>query len=183
MKEKQKKRILDISMSLDGYLATKEDDISWLSIVNKEGEDYGYEKFIAGIDTYIVGKTTYDVVVKLCDGKFPQGAMFDSYVITRQTLPSENGVTFYNGDLEELINKLKQGKGKNIYCDGGAQIVKMLMSKELIDEYIISIMPIILGDGKRLFIGEIPGKALELLSCKNYESGLIQVHYSKKRKA
>ena len=53
---------------------------------------------------------------------------------------SENGVTFYNGDLEDLISDLKGQEGKNIYCDGGGQIVKLLMEKNLIDEYIISVI-------------------------------------------
>lgn len=173
----ERKLILYISMSLDGYLATKDDDLSWLSVVEKEGEDYGYADFNETVDTYIVGKKTYDVVLNLTGGIFPQAVQHKCYVITRQDLESKDGVTFYNGDIEELITKLKQEEGKNIYCDGGAQIVKLLMEKNLIDEYIISVIPIILGDGKRLFMGETPMEKLQLVSSQNYESGLVQLHY------
>ena len=168
-------------MSLDGFIATKDDDLSWLSIVEKKGEDYGYAAFNETVDTYIVGKKTYDTILKLTDGVFPQADQHDCYVITRQTIEDKSGVTFYNGDLGELVQKLKAKEGKNIYCDGGAQIVKLLMSLDLIDEYIISIIPIILGDGKRLFIGDVDKQNLKLIDSSSFDSGLVQVHYARQR--
>ena len=59
-------------MSVDGFIATKDDDLSWRSMVEKEGEDYGYEKFNKYVDTYIVGRKMYDVVLKLTGGVFSQ---------------------------------------------------------------------------------------------------------------
>lgn len=174
-----RKVILYISMSLDGFIATKDDDLSWLSVVEKEGEDYGYENFNKTVDTYIVGRLTYDTVLKLTGGAFPPANQHKCYVITRQARSSENGVTFYNGPIEDLIGRLKNEEGKNIYCDGGGEIVKLLMQKDLIDEYIISIIPVILGDGKRLFLGDTPGIKLKALSSKKYDTGLIQLHYKK----
>lgn len=176
----EKKLILYISMSLDGYLATHDDDISWLSIVEREGVDYGYSEFVKTVDTYIVGSKTYETVLKLTGGTFPAAETLRCYVITRQARKEENGIVFYNGGLAELIAELKKEGGKNIFCDGGAMLVKMLMEQNLIDEYIISIIPIILGDGKRLFKGGIPGIGIEAVSSKQFESGLIQVHYKRK---
>lgn len=175
-----RKLILYISMSLDGYIATKNDDISWLSLVEKEGEDYGYESFNETVDTYMVGRTTYDTVLKLTGGTFPPTLQHKCYVITRQNRPSENGVVFYSGDIQELITRMKKEKGKHIYCDGGSEIVRLLMVKNLIDEYIISVIPIILGDGKRLFSGVTPRIDLVNLASKNYDSGLVQLRYAKK---
>ena len=148
----KRKLILYISMSLDGFIATEDDDLSWLSIVEKDGQDYGYKSFIESVDTYIVGRITYDNILKLTGGVFPQAKDYKCYIITRQERKSENGVTFYNGKIEDLIGELKNEDGKNIYCDGGGEIVKLLMEKNLIDEYIVSIIPVILGNGKRLFI-------------------------------
>ena len=173
----KRKLVLYISMSLDGFLATKDDDLSFLSIVAKEGEDYGYVAFNNSVDTYIVGRKTYDTVLKLTGGTFPPSAQHDCYVITREDRGSENGVTFYNGDIEELVNRLKTENGKDIYCDGGGQIVKLLMEKNLIDEYRISVIPTVLGDGKRLFIGGTPPVNLTALPSKQYESGLVHLHY------
>ena len=176
-----KKVILYISMSIDGYLATKADDLSWLSIVEKKGEDYGYTAFNEEVDTYIVGKKTYDIILQLTGGVFPQAEKFKCYVLTRTEKTSENGVTFYTGDVSKLIHKLKQEGGKHIYCDGGAEIVKMFMEKDLIDEYIISVIPILLGDGKRLFKGGISSLKVKALPSKYFESGLVQLHYERER--
>lgn len=176
---KERKLILYISMSLDGFIATKDDDLSWLSMVEKKGEDYGYGPFNEQVDTYLVGRKTYEVVLKLTGGDFPQAQQHKCYVITRQPLQNKEGITFYNGDIEGLILGLKKEEGKHIYCDGGAEIVKLLMEKNLIDEYIISVIPTILGEGKRLFKGEIPGIQLKALPSKQFESGLVQLHYIK----
>ncbi len=169
--------ILYISMSLDGYLATKDDDLSWLSKVEKEGFDYGYGAMNERVDTYIVGRRTYDVVLGLTGGDFPQAKMYDCYVVTRQERESGNGVTFYNGSLKDLITRLKGEEGKDIYCDGGAQVVKALMELDLIDEYIISVIPIALGDGIRLFQGGTPTIDLELVKSESFETGLVQLTY------
>ena len=175
-----RKLVLYISMSLDGFLAKENDDLSWLSIVEKEGEDYGYGKMMERCDAYIVGRRTYDVVLGLTGGEFPQSKMFECYVITRQEIESKSGVKFYNGDLEALVQKLKSKPGKDIYCDGGGQIVKMLMEKNLIDEYIVSVIPTVIGSGKRLFKGGINGLNIDLIESKQFESGLAQLRYKKK---
>ncbi|MGB0777948.1 MAG: dihydrofolate reductase family protein [Flavobacteriaceae bacterium] len=175
-----RKVILYISMSLDGYLSKENDDLSWLSTVEKPGEDYGYAQFNKEIDTYIVGKKTYDVILSLTGGTFPQAAVHDCYVITRQKLNSENGVTFFNGSVNDLIQDLKSKPGKNIYCDGGATLVRMLLEDRLIDEFRISIIPILLGNGKRLFQPGFPEENLELISSKSYDTGLITLTYKPK---
>jgi dihydrofolate reductase len=172
-----RKVLLYICMSLDGFIATKDDGLDWLSVVEKEGEDYGYHKTHDNTDTYIVGRKTYDTVLKLTGGDFPPSKQYKCYVITRQNKADEDGITFYNGDVQALIAQLKNEEGKNIYCDGGAQIVKILMDKNLIDEYIISIIPIILGDGKRLFAGETPMINLKAVSSQQYDTGLVQLRY------
>lgn len=175
-----RKVILFISMSLDGFIATKNDDISWLSMVEKEGEDYGYADLQNKVDTYIVGNTTYQTVLKLTNGAFPQAEMYNCYVITRQEIKNKEGITFYNGDIETLIHQLKSKEGKDIYCDGGGQIVKLLQEKDLIDEYVISIMPILLGDGKRLFLGGNKNRIkLKLEETKSYDTGLVKVKYKR----
>lgn len=174
-----RKLFLYISMSLDGFLATKDDNLDWLSMVEREGEDYGYTEITGSADTYIVGRATYEVVLKLTGGTFPPAERFKCYVITRQDREPENGVTFYKGPIEDLVQKLKAEPGKNIYCDGGGMIVKLLMEQNLIDEYIISVIPTLLGDGKRLFHGGTPGIKLKALSSHSYDSGLVQLRYER----
>ncbi|MCL1668296.1 dihydrofolate reductase family protein [Elizabethkingia ursingii] len=170
-----RKLILYISYSLDGYIAQSGDDLSFLEKVQREGEDYGYNDFTATVDTVIMGRRTYDWILN-------QGVDFphqdkESYIITRTERPSENGVNFYNGNLRDLIVKLKSENGKNIFCDGGAEIVNELLKEKLFDELIISVIPVLLGNGIRLFKEGIPAQDLALVSSKSFESGLMQLHY------
>ncbi|WPR71216.1 dihydrofolate reductase family protein [Flavobacterium sp. NG2] len=170
-----RKLILYIACSLDGYIAKPNDDLSFLNSVQKEGEDYGYSSFISTIDTVIIGRKTYDWVIN--QGiEFPH-ADKESYIITRTTKEKEGNLTFYNGNLPDLVKKLKSKNGKNIFCDGGAEIVHELLKEKLLDEIIISIIPILVGDGIRLFKSDRPEQELTLLSSKNYDSGLVQLHY------
>ena len=174
-----RKVVLYISMSLDGFIATKDDDLSWLSLVQKEGLDYGYADMMKRSDTYLVGRKTYQIVLDLCQGKFPQAEQLNCIVLTRQQRAAENGVDFYSGSIEELVENLKAKPGKDIYCDGGSEIVKLLMDKNLIDEYIISVIPTILGDGIRLFAGGIDSIKLKLLKSESFETGLVQLQYER----
>jgi dihydrofolate reductase len=171
--------VVYIAMSIDGFIATKDDDISWLSMVDREGEDYGYVSFSKTVKSYIVGRKSYDKVVSMVN-EFPPAKQFECYVISRTRSGKENGVTFYNGDISTLVTELKKNsEGKNIYCDGGGEIVKLLMDRQLIDEYIISIIPTVLGDGKRLFLGETLSQTLRLTDVTKYESGLVQLRYER----
>lgn len=176
---RNRKLSLFISMSLDGFLATTNDDLSWLSIVEREGEDYGYGDFTKDVDTYIVGRKTYDKVVSMI-GEFPQASQYKCYVLTRQNMSDKDGITFYNGSIDELITTLKNQEGGTIYCDGGGEVVKELMKRNYIDEYIVSVIPVILGDGKRLFQGGVAPIDIDYIGSKAYDSGLVQLHYKRK---
>lgn len=167
--------ILYIAMSLDGYIAQPNDDLSFLSTVAKEGEDYGYTDFISSVDTVIVGRKTYEWVMNQV-GEFPH-ADKNAYVITRTARPAIGKTVFYTSDLTELVNKLKAENGKNIYCDGGAEVVNELLKKDLLDEIIISVIPILVGNGTRLFKDSRPEQKLKLVNVKTFDTGLTQLHY------
>lgn len=170
-----RKLILYISSSLDGYIAKPNDDLSFLTPMMIEGEDYGYADFTSHIDTVILGRKTYDWVVNEV-GFFPHKDK-ESYVITSQSKPKDGLTTFYNGDLKVLIKDLKAKPGKNIYCDGGAGLVNALLKENLIDEIILSVIPVVLGGGVKLFQEGIPEQQLELVESKSFSTGLVQIHY------
>ncbi|MFA7627755.1 MAG: dihydrofolate reductase family protein, partial [Candidatus Kapaibacterium sp.] len=90
-------------------------------------------------------------------------------------------IVFYTGELTELIKNLKSVQGKNIYCDGGAEIINELLKLDLIDELIISVIPILLGSGTRLFKNNRPEQLLEFVEVKSFDKGLVQIHYKRKR--
>ncbi len=175
-----RKVILYIATSLDGYIAKPDDDLSFLSIVEQEGQDYGYADFVKNVDAVIVGRKTYDKVISM-GFDFPH-ANKDAYVITRTSRPNIGSVKFYAGDLKLLVDKLKSEKGKNIFCDGGAEIVNELLKFDLIDEYIISILPILVGKGTKLFKDGRPEQQVELVSVRSFDKGLTQLHYKRTEK-
>lgn len=176
-----RKLSLFIATSLDGYIAKPNDDLSFLNIVEKEGEDYGYAKFTAGIDTIIIGRKTYDYVLKQVGPSHYDNGTRDVYVMTRTQRPSTGRTIFYTGSLAELVQQLKAQDGKDIYCDGGAEVIHELLQHDLVDECIISVVPVLVGDGIRLFKDGRPEQQLELVSATPFDTGLIQLHYKRKR--
>lgn len=174
-----RKTILYIACSLDGYIAKPNDDLSFLELVQEEGQDYGYSEFVKMVDTVVLGKRTYDWVMKQVS-EFPH-ADKETYVITRTVLPAVGKTNFYNGDLTELIQKLKSKAGKTIFVDGGAEVVSRFLKHKLIDEFIISVVPVLLGEGTRLFKDGNPEQELELMSARSFAKGLVQLHYRTKK--
>lgn len=171
-----RKVISYVATSLDGYIAKLEGDISFLSIVEKEGQDYGYGDFIRTIDTIIVGRKTYDKILSM-GFKYPNDK--NVYVITRNERPDHEGLSFYSGSLKKLVSELKNKQGKKIFCDGGSEVINQLLMDNLIDEFTISVVPLILGDGIPLFKSKIPEINLKLVDCQKFDTGLVQLHYVK----
>src|SRR6476659_3288686 len=102
-----RKLSLFIATSLDGYIAKPNDDLSFLKSVEKEGEDYGYAEFTATIDTIILGRKTYDYVLKEIGSSHYDNGQRDVYVITRTERPRVGRTSFYTGNLAELVHRLK----------------------------------------------------------------------------
>jgi dihydrofolate reductase len=170
-----RKVILYIATSLDGYIAKPNDDLGFLATVQHNGQDYGYTDFISSIDTVIMGRKTFDWVMSQVQ-EFPH-AEKETYVITRSPGPNIGNIKFYTGNLKELVLKLKKRKGNNIFVDGGAEIVNSLLQDNLIDEFYISIIPILVGCGIRLFQDGRPEQQMKLIDSKQFDSGLVQLHY------
>ena len=173
----RRRLVLYIATSLDGFIAREDDDIGWLSVVGSPDEDYGYSDFIKTVDTVIMGRRTYDKVLHLTDD-FPHKDR-KCYVLSRNREGAEDYITFYKGPIEELVEAIRTEEGKDIFCDGGADVVNQLLAAELIDRFIISVVPIILGGGIRLFGGEDPGCDLKLVRNTTFSSGLVQLWYDK----
>jgi dihydrofolate reductase len=176
-----RKLILYISSSLDGYIAKPGNDLSFLDAVQKEGEDYGYTAFTSQVDTVIMGRKTFDWVFKAINNvPHPEK---ETYIITRTAREPIGSTQFYTGDVAELVRELKarpQREGESgsvIYCDGGAQLANTLYREGLMDEIIVSVIPVLLGGGVRLFEEGIPERQLELIGSTAYETGLVQVRY------
>lgn len=170
------KVIVYIAVSLDGFIAKKDGDISWLASVDPAQEDYGYAPFMESVETIIMGRKTYEKVLSLVD-KFPHQDK-QCYVLSRNVEHGKDPhVTFYQGDINVLVNKIKSTTSRNIYIDGGAEVIHALRQGSLIDEYILFIAPILLGSGISLF-KEIQGEEkLMFVGSQPYPSGYVRLHY------
>lgn len=167
--------ILYIAMSLDGYIAKDDDNLNFLSVVESPGEDYGYEAFRQTIDTVIWGRKTYDKVLSF-GMEFPHKDK-KCYVLSRTKTGKDENVEFYNGDVRDLLAMLRQQDGKHIYCDGGGEVVFELLRHALIDKMIVSVIPHLVGRGRRLFIDGRPEQRLRLTRSITFPTGLVQLWY------
>ena len=175
----ERKVILYISQSLDGFIADNTGRVDWIIGNNKEYiSDYGYEIFIKNIDTVILGANTYKQIKnELSPDKWVYEDL-QSYVFTNEKSKNTENIKFVNMNIEELIERLKQEKGKNIWICGGANLVNQCLKNDLIDEYQITTFPVILGNGTRLF--EKNGKKIKLeLKEITEENGLVIGRYTK----
>lgn len=147
-----RKTILFIATSLDGYIADEEGNIDWLMPqVDIEEDDDTYEKFYEKVDTVIMGRTTYDQVTQeLSPNEYPYEDAI-SYIITSKNESNLKNRIFTNTPVEILVSELVKQDGKDIWIVGGNSIVQPLVENNLIDEYIITTIPIILGEGIQLF--------------------------------
>jgi len=147
-----RKVILYISMSLDGYIADIDGSVSWLDEINTGyNGDYGYSKFIKGVDTILMGYNTYHQIVnELSLDKWVYEGI-DTYVFTHRNIENKKDIHFVSEGVKDIVNKLKISKGKNIWVCGGADLIRQMMQIDLIDEFNITIMPLMLGEGIKLF--------------------------------
>lgn len=171
------KVVVYIAASIDGYIAADNDDLSFLASVEKEGEDYGYADFVSTIDTVIMGRKTYDKVLGF-GIPYPHSNRL-TYVITKTQQNNKEDIIFYGGSLSELITELKSKAGKNVFVDGGAQIVNEFLKLDLVDEIIISYVPVVLGSGTKLFQSQGTSSKWKTKSTKQFETGLVQIHWVK----
>ncbi len=175
-----KRTVLYIAMSLDGYIADANGGVDWIAGEDDNAEDMGsYHKFIKTVDTVVMGYNTYDQIIsELSPDEWPYKNL-NTYVVTNKTPKPKNKITFTNQDLEALIAELKEGKGKDIWICGGSNLVNQLVSLDLIDRYVITIIPQILGDGIPLFENGLPHQELKLASSTSH-NGMVEVTYYKK---
>jgi dihydrofolate reductase len=168
----KRKVVLFIASSLDGYIAGKDDDISWLF----DDNDYGYRGFLASVDTVLMGRRTYDLALQM--GPFPY-ADKDCYVFSRSLMGGDENVEFVDRPVKEFVETLREREGKDIWLMGGSELIFHFMKAGIVDEFVISVHPRILGDGIPLFMPGISSLALRLVGSESFSSGLVQMHLVK----
>lgn len=144
--------IVFIATSLDGYIADKNNEVDWLhAIPNPDNLDMGYVKHIESIDALVMGRNTLELVLTL-DCEWPHSKPVFVLSNTLTTVPKgyEDKISLVNGDLKGLTEELKSKGYANLYIDGGVTIQNFL-KEDLIDEMILTTIPVLLGGGIPLF--------------------------------
>lgn len=163
--------VIFIASSLDGFIARRNGDVDWLFT----DEDYGYTEFYESIDTVLMGRKTYDKIAEF--DQYPYLAK-KSYVFSKSFNPNKyDSVTFVSENLVKFTQQLRLSEGKDIWLVGGSEIIKLFVKSKMIDEIIVSIHPLILGDGIPLFLNNDEQINLKLKNCINFSTGLVQLHY------
>lgn len=175
-----RKLILFIAMSVDGYIADLNGGVEWLEgEIPGENDMASYQEFIKDIDTVMMGANTYhQLVTELSPDKWMYSD-FVSYVITHHPKQSTDKIKFTREDPGQLAARLKAQAGKNIWVCGGAAIVKQLIQMDLIDKYYINVIPVILGNGIRLFDTSEKEIKLKLVNTKSY-NGITDLVYERR---
>ncbi len=174
---------LHMVSSLDGFIAKKDGDVSWLQSTDNyekgitlSQEDI--EKFIKTIDCYVMGSKTYEHALEL---GWPYGDKPVIVVTNRDLKTNKENVTFYSGNLDQLVNNQLKPKYKSIWIVGGTMLAKDFIRAALVDDIIISIMPIILGDGILFFDYIQQEYRLHLKDMTAYKDGMVELWYEMKK--
>ncbi len=175
-----RKVVLFIAMSLDGYIADIHSGTGWLEgQASGENDMVSYEEFIQDVDTVIMGANTYrQLVAELSPNKWVYSDL-TSYIITHAPEKSTDRIRFTDECPCQLVDRLKNKPGKNLWICGGASIVKQLMQADLIEQYYINVIPTILGNGIRLFDTLENEIKLKLIKTRSY-NGITDLVYEKR---
>ncbi|MFF2878521.1 dihydrofolate reductase family protein [Gottfriedia sp. NPDC057991] len=174
--EKQRKIILYIGTSIDGYIANNDGTLEWLETTEVEG-DSGYNTLLERIDTVVMGKGTYDVV-RGFDMEYPYST-YKNYVFSTSATGSDEYATFIDEDIKTFVQDLKQQPGIDIWLIGGGNLAREFFKENLIDEFQLAIAPIVLGKGISLYTGDDITQKYTLTKVEKLGQ-LAMLHYVKK---
>jgi dihydrofolate reductase len=173
---KRRNIIVHIATSADGYIARPDDDLEWLTSRPAPEGFYGMNAFMRSIDTMLLGRKTYEVGLRM-GGKFDSKSR--TVVFSRHAPPADapSGVEFVNGAIGPFVSRLREQPGKDIWLMGGGELIASFLDEKAIDEFVISVVPVFIGDGIPLIARRHRHVPLELRSTERFEDGLVQLHY------
>jgi dihydrofolate reductase len=169
-----RKIVLQLAVSLDGFIEDASGAYDWCFT----DDDYGMSDFLKRIDTLLMGRKTYEVLLSMGENALPGFPKFRQYVVSTSLSATQDESILINDNVEERIAQLKKEPGKDIWLFGGASLTTFLMNKKLVDEIILAVHPILLGSGKSLFQGIKQRMPLQFQHSKAYPSGLVMLYYT-----
>jgi dihydrofolate reductase len=172
---------LHVVSSLDGFIARKDNSVSWLEAagpVYEAGVSISEEEaaaFVKAIDCYVLGSRTYEHALEL---GWPYGDTPTVVVTGRKLAPARPSVEFYSGDLKTLLDEKLAPRYRNIWLVGGAMLSQRFLELGLVDEIRLTIAPVVLGDGLRLFGGSLAEARWDLKNVVAYKNGFVELVYA-----
>lgn len=165
-----------IATSLDGFIARKDNDVSWLDPYNDKSVEYRYTEFMKQIGTAIMGARTYEQSLLHPERLLPG---VKNYVITRRSLRKASGVDieFWHESLRDLASEFRDDSKRDAYLVGGGNLVSQFLEQGLIDEIRQFVVPIILSDGIPLYTGIGKEITLCLTGAETFPNGIVQLTY------
>jgi len=172
---------LHVVASLDGFIARKDNSVGWMESdghVYAAGASLTEEEiaaFLKSVDCYVLGSRTYEHALRL---GWPYGDTPVVVVTSREWPETRQSVEFYAGDLKALVEAQLAPRFKNIWVVGGAMLCQRFLELGLVDEIRLTIAPVLLGDGLRLF-GALPEERWKLGKVTAYKNGFVELSYAR----
>jgi len=179
------------AQSLDGYIAESDDSIDWLTGyegsyegADSDAEQGGYDAFYEGIGALVMGSVTYEWVLDHIEGWSYSGK--PTWVLSSRELEKPAGedvdVRVTDGQVRELIEKmLDSAGGRDLWVVGGGNVASQFADHGLLDRVEVTVVPVVLGDGKPLLERRLPGEPMQLVSTRTFSSGMVGLTYEIKR--
>lgn len=167
--------ILYIAISLDGFIAREDGAVDWLDQFNNSGTDYGYADFYSSVDVILIGRKTYEQVLGFGEWPYPGKTCL---VFSRMGVPEDANIAVESGSPAACVERLRSTPGRDIWLVGGGALIEAFEREDLVDSYVISIMPVMLGTGIRLFDGTMPDKRLRLDRVETF-GDVVQLTYGR----
>lgn len=168
-----------VAASVDGLVGPLDGSLDWLAPFEGGAEDYGYRKFLESVDAVFLGRKTYEQ--SLGFGKWPYEGK-RCWVFSRQKLKAlPPGVTAAAGSPREVLREMERAQLRRAWLVGGGALAGAFHAEGLIAEYLISVIPVMLGKGIQLFGGDGAHERLMLVESQRYASGIVQLRYVRER--
>lgn len=167
--------------SLDGMIAKTDNSVGWFEIADnyeKGAPEPDMATFPGAIDCYVMGSRTYEHAFELSKSYgWPYGNV-PTIVVTSRRLPIDRpNVELYHADLNSLVNQRLKQAFNNVWVVGGAMLVKNFIRENLADEIRMTVLPIVLGDGRPFFDHIGQEHPLHLKDVTAYKNGMVELHY------
>ena len=173
---RKRKIILYAATSVDGFIARPDGSVDWLDRPRPKG-NYGMDIFYRSIDICVMGRKTYDLSVRF--GMRNGYAGKENYVFSRTLKEATSPkVVVVNEDVTSFAERLRSEKGKNIWLVGGAELVAAFLDAGQVDEFIIHVIPKMIGEGIPLVAPRHRNLRLTLTSSKAFPDGVVRLHYA-----